>query len=42
MLNIYEDLSKIGKQLMISEPFYGIFMSTLNKVVRKDLPTAQP
>jgi predicted metal-dependent peptidase len=40
MLNIYEDLSKIGKQLMISEPFYGIFMSTLNKVVRKDLPTA--
>ena len=40
MSNIYEDLSKIGKQLMISEPFYGIFMSTLNKVVRKDLPTA--
>jgi predicted metal-dependent peptidase len=25
---------------MISEPFYGIFMSTLNKVVRKDVPTA--
>jgi predicted metal-dependent peptidase len=40
MSNIYEDLSKIGKQLMISEPFYGIFMSTLNKVVRKDIPTA--
>lgn len=40
MSNIYEDLSKIGKQLMISEPFYGIFMSTLNKVVRKDVPTA--
>ena len=40
MSNIYEDLSKIGKQLMISEPFYGIFMSTLNNVVRKDVPTA--
>jgi predicted metal-dependent peptidase len=25
---------------MLSEPFYGIFLSTLNKVVRKDVPTA--
>jgi hypothetical protein len=40
MVNLQEDLSRIGKQLMFSEPFYGIFMSTLNKVVRKDLPTA--
>jgi predicted metal-dependent peptidase len=40
MANLQEDLSRIGKQLMFSEPFYGIFMSTLNKVVRKDLPTA--
>jgi len=37
---IHDDLSKIGKQLMFSEPFYGIFLSTLNKVVRKDVPTA--
>jgi predicted metal-dependent peptidase len=40
MVNLQEDLSRIGKQLMFSEPFYGIFMSTLNKVIRKDLPTA--
>jgi len=39
-MNIHEDLSKIGKQLMLSEPFYGVFLSTLNKVVRKDVPTA--
>jgi predicted metal-dependent peptidase len=25
---------------MFSEPFYGVFLSTLNKVVRKDVPTA--
>ena len=39
-MNIHEDLSKIDKQLMLSEPFYGVFLSTLNKVVRKDVPTA--
>jgi predicted metal-dependent peptidase len=37
---IHDDLSKIGKQLMFSEPFYGVFLSTLNKVIRKDVPTA--
>ena len=40
MANVLEDVGRIGKQLMLSEPFYGIFLSTLNKVVRKDLPTA--
>ena len=40
MVNVLEDVGRIGKQLMLSEPFYGIFLSTLNKVVRKDLPTA--
>lgn len=40
MTNVLEDVSRIGKQLMLSEPFYGIFLSTLNKVVRKDVPTA--
>jgi predicted metal-dependent peptidase len=39
-MNIHEDLSKISKQLMLSEPFYGVFLSTLNKVARKDVPTA--
>ena len=40
MVNIHDDVSRIGKQLMISEPFYGIFLSTLNKVIRADIPTA--
>jgi predicted metal-dependent peptidase len=40
MTNTYDDLSRIGKQLMLSEPFYGIFLSTLNKVIRDDVPTA--
>ena len=40
MSNIHDDLSRIGKQLMFNEPFYGIFLSTLNKVVRNDVPTA--
>ena len=40
MSDIHDDLSKIGKLLMFKEPFYGVFLSTLNKVVRKDVPTA--
>ena len=40
MQNIYDDVSKIGKQLMLNEPFYGVFLSTLNKIVRDDVPTA--
>ena len=36
MQDTYDDLSKIGKQLMFSEPFYGIFLSTLNKVISND------
>ena len=40
MSDIHNELSQIGKQLMFSEPFYGIFLSTLNKVTRKNIPTA--
>jgi predicted metal-dependent peptidase len=40
MINTHDDLSRIGKQLMFAEPFYGIFLSTLNKVIRDDVPTA--
>jgi predicted metal-dependent peptidase len=35
-----ESLSKISKDLIIKEPFYGFFLIMLNKVWRKDLPTA--
>jgi predicted metal-dependent peptidase len=40
MQNILNDVSRIGKQLIIKEPFYGIFLSTLNKITRSDLDTA--
>jgi len=33
-------LSKISKELMLKEPYYGFFLIMLNKVWRKDLPTA--
>jgi len=35
-----ESLSKISKDLIIKEPFYGFFLIMLNKIWRKDLPTA--
>jgi predicted metal-dependent peptidase len=40
MSTVLNDVSKIAKQLMLKEPFYGLFLSTLNKCVRKDVPTA--
>jgi len=33
-------LSKIAKELMLIEPYYGFFLIMLNKTWRKDLPTA--
>jgi predicted metal-dependent peptidase len=35
-----KSLSKISKELMLKEPYYGFFLIMLNKVWRKDLPTA--
>ena len=40
MQNIHDEISRIGKQLMLSEPFYGVFLSTLNKTIGNDVPTA--
>jgi predicted metal-dependent peptidase len=37
---VLEDVSRITKQLILKEPFYGLFSSTLNKVIRQDVPTA--
>ena len=39
-MNTLSEVSSITKKLMLLEPFYGIFASSLNKVVRKDVPTA--
>jgi predicted metal-dependent peptidase len=39
-MNTLNEVSSITKKLMLKEPFYGIFASSLNKVIRKDVPTA--
>jgi len=40
MMDKVQSLSKISKELMLKEPYYGFFLIMLNKVWRKDLPTA--
>jgi predicted metal-dependent peptidase len=40
MINNQESLAKVSKQLMFREPFYGIFLISLNKVWTKNVPTA--
>jgi predicted metal-dependent peptidase len=40
MMDKARSLSKISKDLMLKEPYYGFFLIMLNKVWRKDLPTA--
>tara|TARA_Y100000356_G_scaffold42894_1_gene33439 strand:+ start:1702 stop:2853 length:1152 start_codon:yes stop_codon:yes gene_type:complete len=37
---VKEQLSKTIKTLILEEPFYGLFIVGLNKVYRKDIPTA--
>jgi predicted metal-dependent peptidase len=39
-MTIHEDIAKISKLLMFDEPFYGLFLLTLNKVIREDVGTA--
>lgn len=40
MMDKAQSLSKISKDLMLKEPYYGFFLIMLNKVWRKNLPTA--
>ena len=40
MNNIYEEVAKCSKQLMLKEPFYGLFLIGLNKELDKNIPTA--
>tara|TARA_R110001583_G_scaffold42869_3_gene136254 strand:- start:922 stop:2088 length:1167 start_codon:yes stop_codon:yes gene_type:complete len=40
MVNISESLARASKTLILEEPFYGLFLVGLNKVFRKDIPTA--
>jgi predicted metal-dependent peptidase len=38
--NLIQDLSKITKKLLINDPFYGLFCTTIAKKERKDIPLA--
>lgn len=40
MENVYQEVAKQSKLLMLKEPFYGLFLIGLNKELRKDIPTA--
>lgn len=39
MQNKSETLAKASKDLMLSEPFYGLFLMMLNKVWVENIPT---
>lgn len=40
MINKSEELAKASKDLILKEPFYGIFLLMLNKVWNKNISTA--
>ena len=40
MNNTYEEIAKCSKQLMLKEPFYGLFLIGLNKELDKSILTA--
>jgi predicted metal-dependent peptidase len=40
MENIYNEIAKYSKQLMLKEPFYGLFLIGLNKELDKNIQTA--
>jgi predicted metal-dependent peptidase len=40
MKNKSEELAKASKDLMLKEPFYGLFLIMLNKQWSKQVPTA--
>jgi predicted metal-dependent peptidase len=40
MNNVYEEIAKFSKQLMLKEPFYGLVLISLNKELDKNIQTA--
>ncbi|CAB4138643.1 Putative metallopeptidase domain containing protein [uncultured Caudovirales phage] len=40
MEQIYQEITKYSKTLMFKEPFYGLFLISLNKELSKHIPTA--
>jgi len=39
-MNKHDSLAKASKELMLKEPFYGLFLISLNKVWENRVPTA--
>jgi predicted metal-dependent peptidase len=39
-MSIIQDVAKVSKTLMFREPFYGLFLISLNKTESKQIPTA--
>jgi len=39
-MNNNDSLAKASKELMLKEPFYGLFLISLNKVWKDKIPTA--
>ncbi len=39
-MNHTESLAKAAKELMLNEPFYGLFLIMLNRKMSEDVPTA--
>lgn len=39
-MSIYHEVTKFSKNLMLKEPFYGLFLISLNKELTKSIPTA--
>lgn len=40
MEQIYQEITKCSKTLMLKEPFYGLFLISLNKELSESIPTA--
>ena len=39
-MSIYHEVTKFSKSLMLKEPFYGLFLISLNKELNTSIPTA--
>ena len=39
-MDVYQDLVKVSKKLMLRESFYGLYLISLNKKIDKSIPTA--
>lgn len=38
--NLVLDISRVIRRLLITDPFYGLFLSSMDKKERKDIPVA--